>query len=762
MKKTLTLLAASFLIALSSILGSSSYVSALSGSDFNPGRIIDDVVFYNSNSMSADQIQAFLNSKVTCDTYGTARAYDWGRGDVTRARLAELIRTTGIPSYNEGKPDTGFHAPPYTCLRDFKQDTPQMEAASGLCAAIPAYASRSSAQIIKDVAVACGINPQVLVVLLEKEQSLVTDIWPLQRQYRSATGFACPDTSPCNPAYNGFFYQVYHAARQFKVYKAEHEDPVRVGPTAAYDYNYRSGQANRVYYQTNLGNFVNPTGNTTDPSRNGQTGCGYTNIYIENQATAALYIYTPYQPNQAALANLRGKGDSCSAYGNRNFWRLFSDWFGSTSTPTLTECDSKVKDVVCVWSVRKDDGSQFLTSSPNELKNSLYSYGWQNEGIVFYALPSQQQGAIPVYRMRQDNKHHYTVDVTEYNNLKNSGSWVDEGVRFYAKPASDNNSSHKVYRLLNTTSNHRYWTADDQRKNHLMTIGYTVEVNAFNSVSGLIAASSAPDNRYNIYRLTNGLSRFYTTNLKEAESAIKQSGYAYESVLSTASTPEQGTPVYRMYGNGEHFYTTSVTERDNAIGKYGYKDEGVRLYVDNNSDTIYRLINLTTGKHLYTASAKEAMSLVNRGWKYETTLAETDPNNLPVYRFVNLSSGVHFYTISVSEAMNITNINWDYEMVAFRASASSGKPVYRMYGNGEHFYTSDKAEHDNAIERYGYKTEGVRFYVSETPTSKPVYRMYGNREHFYTASSSERTNAIDRYGFTDQGERFYLVEDINQ
>ncbi|MCA9330031.1 hypothetical protein KDA11_05255, partial [Candidatus Saccharibacteria bacterium] len=37
------------------------------------------------------------------------------------------------------------------------------------------------------------------------------------------------------------------------------------------------------------------------------------------------------QPNSAALNNLRGTGNSCSAYGNRNFWRLYNDWFGSTN-----------------------------------------------------------------------------------------------------------------------------------------------------------------------------------------------------------------------------------------------------------------------------------------------------------------------------------------------------------------------------------------------------------------------------------------------
>lgn len=59
------------------------------------------------------------------------------------------------------------------------------------------------------------------------------------------------------------------------------------------------------------------------------TGCGGSNVFIETKATAALYTYTPYQPNQAALNNLYGTGDGCSAYGNRNFWRIFHDWFSS-------------------------------------------------------------------------------------------------------------------------------------------------------------------------------------------------------------------------------------------------------------------------------------------------------------------------------------------------------------------------------------------------------------------------------------------------
>lgn len=274
--------------------------------DFDPGYIIDDYVFYNSSAMDVNQIQRFLESKnPSCDYNGTQPATDWGYPNITHAQLAEYKRN-GTNGFSQ---DAGFHAPPYRCLTHYTQSTPQIEASSGYCGAL-STATRTAAQIINDVSKACGINPQVLIILLQKEQSLVTDSWPLDRQLRHATGFACPDTAPCDPAYEGFFYQVYNAARQFKVYQAF--------PNS---YNYRAGRDNNIYWNPDLGR------------------CGSSTVYIQNQATAALYIYTPYRPNQAALDNLYGLGDSCSSYGNRNFWRMFTDWFGSTKL-SFTDIDT--------------------------------------------------------------------------------------------------------------------------------------------------------------------------------------------------------------------------------------------------------------------------------------------------------------------------------------------------------------------------------------------------------------------------------------
>ncbi len=292
------------LIGVAGIYFASTEVSAANKADFKPGNIIDDFVFYNSQSMDENQIQSFLNSKnPNCDYNGTQSAADWGYPNITHAKLAEYKRN----GTNGFKQDSGFHAPPYKCLTMYTQNTPQREAASGLCDAIPAYTNRSAAQIIKDVATACNINPQVLIILLEKEQSLITDNWPLNRQLEKATGFGCPDGpgATCDPSFGGFFYQVYYAARQFKVYQAYPNN-----------YNYRAGRNNTIKW-------------------NPEDSCGTSTVYIENQATAALYIYTPYRPNQAALDNLYGSGDGCSAYGNRNFWRIFTDWFGTTRSYAL-------------------------------------------------------------------------------------------------------------------------------------------------------------------------------------------------------------------------------------------------------------------------------------------------------------------------------------------------------------------------------------------------------------------------------------------
>ena len=232
---------------------------AVSAGDWKPGRIIDDAVFFNKDAMNVGQIQSFLNSKVpVCDT--NHQAFFWSGGV--------------------------YNAPPYTCLKDYNEG------------------GKSSAQIIWEAAQTYSINPQTLIVMLQKESALVTDTWAAPWQYKTAMGYGCPDTADCDSKYFGFTNQVNNAAWQLRAYVNN--------PNG---YNFKAGVTRNIQWSPN-------------------GACGSSPVYIENSATAALYNYTPYQPNQAALNNLYGTGDGCSAYGNRNFWRMFNDWFGNSSVNT--------------------------------------------------------------------------------------------------------------------------------------------------------------------------------------------------------------------------------------------------------------------------------------------------------------------------------------------------------------------------------------------------------------------------------------------
>jgi len=230
---------------------------------FNAGKIIDDGIFVNSGSMNPTQIQSFLNSKVpVCDT-------------------------NGVQPHN-------YQQTTFVCLKDYTEG------------------GKSSAQIIYDAAQEFQINPQVLIVLLQKEQALITDTWPLDGQYRTATGYGCPDTAACDSQYYGLTNQIRWAARMFRSILNNNPD---------------------WYTPYVLGNnYVR---------WNPESSCGGSTINIQNRSTQALYNYTPYQPNQAALSAGYGLGDSCSAYGNRNFYLYFTDWFGSTIFPKVFRAESE-------------------------------------------------------------------------------------------------------------------------------------------------------------------------------------------------------------------------------------------------------------------------------------------------------------------------------------------------------------------------------------------------------------------------------------
>jgi hypothetical protein len=133
---------------------------------------------------------------------------------------------------------------------------------------------------------------------------------------------------------------------------------------AAYQFKYYKDHA---YDKNSSGNYIyrHQPYNTVSLLFNPNSSCGSTQTRMDNYATTGLYNYTPYQPNQAALNNMYGTGDDCSAYGNRNFWRMFTDWFGSTradkqgfsslSDPRWLQLNKNTKKVNPLTSEQVDD-----------------------------------------------------------------------------------------------------------------------------------------------------------------------------------------------------------------------------------------------------------------------------------------------------------------------------------------------------------------------------------------------------------------------
>ncbi|MBX3094049.1 MAG: fibronectin type III domain-containing protein [Cryobacterium sp.] len=290
-------------VAVLDAISSPSEASAIGG--FNPANIIGDAQFFDGNAMSQQQIQAFLDEKIG-----------------------------GCLNSN--------------CLNVKRVDS-TARPADPMCGAFDAATAELTSTLIYRVQQACGISAKVLLVTLQKEQSLATHRSPSDSRLDRAMGYACPDNPAqpgwCDPAYGGLSNQIYRAAWQLKRYG-------NPPGTSNYFTWFPVGAPSAVRYHP-------------DPA------CGSSVLVIQNRATAALYYYTPYQPNAAALANPRGTGDACSTHGNRNFWVFYSDWFdlgsyvppeGSPSAPTdLKVSVNSGAELTLTWSPPTSPGTTPIT-----------------------------------------------------------------------------------------------------------------------------------------------------------------------------------------------------------------------------------------------------------------------------------------------------------------------------------------------------------------------------------------------------------------
>lgn len=544
------LLASTLLVALSLVTFGSltKRVNAAPVTGFSAGRIIDDSVFVNTTTMGVSNIQAFLNSKVpTCDTQGTQPS-EFGGG--TRAQYGTA---NGFP-------------PPYICLKDYTEN--------GL----------TSAQILYNTAQKYQINPQVLIVLLQKEQGLVTDEWPAPGQYKTATGYGCPDTAPCASQYFGLTNQLDWSGKMFRAIM--NNSPSWYTPYV-------------------LGN------NTIQFSPN--ASCGSSTVNIENRSTQALYNYTPYQPNQAALDAGWGQAP-CGAYGNRNFYLYFTSWFGGTqyqagrisSSSTIyakSSCTIPLYDPSVVGRLYNPDTQDYLYTIKRDEACSAVKLGYIWDGIVMKNEGDQTGVTAPVYRLRRGSSHVYTANSNNYTNMV-QGGYIDEGISFYAYAKSATGRL-PVY-MMGYYDNKFFTSAGGEGTYFINSLGYKSFGIGFYVTS--LASNSA------LYRLSSGADKLYTTSSYELSSALSSYGYHKESTtLSVDTAPGQySLPVYRLNSQYGRLYTTDRKERDIAIINYGYNSEGIGFYSypDNLAGVlpVYRSTNYTAKSRLYTQYQGESLN----------------------------------------------------------------------------------------------------------------------------------------------------------
>ena len=185
--------------------------------DFNPNIIITDEELTNANTMSGEDIAAFLKNK-----------------------------SSALTDYEIIDPATGLN--------------------------------KTASEIIWQASQNYQINPRVLLVLLQKEQSLIENATPTQYNFDWATGYArcdaCDQNDPAIIKFKGLAKQIDSAAASFRYFLDNPPEVWLKKPGLLYSID-------------------------SIP------------VIPANRATALLYTYTPH------------------FRGNYNFWRIWQRWFGN-------------------------------------------------------------------------------------------------------------------------------------------------------------------------------------------------------------------------------------------------------------------------------------------------------------------------------------------------------------------------------------------------------------------------------------------------
>ena len=251
---------------------------------YSNADLIDPSIFLNSASMNASAIQSFLISK------GGALA------NFTTLFDCASTGTTSNSMYVSAGAPCGQIVPASTIIY---------------------YAS----QIY-------GINPQVVLATLQKEENLVTDPSPSDSQYGNAMGYGCGDTSGCGTA-AGFLYQIDNGVYTLR-FNYERANGNMTWWFTSTSWVCGHGHAGNTPFDDFYEPDLYPGHNVTFYDGNAVAYATYT---LANPSTSSLYCYTPHAYNNPqGLYGLPRYGTTGMYYsGSYNFVQDFDAWFGSST-----------------------------------------------------------------------------------------------------------------------------------------------------------------------------------------------------------------------------------------------------------------------------------------------------------------------------------------------------------------------------------------------------------------------------------------------
>ncbi|MCL5410377.1 MAG: hypothetical protein M1324_00795 [Patescibacteria group bacterium] len=242
------------------------------------------------------------------------------------------------------------------------------------------------------------ISPKVIIVMLQKEQSLITMATQDDGALDKAMGYMCPDGGVCDSAYAGFAKQVGWGAWQLR-------------------YNYEAAQKDIGWWNTNYG-----AGNSsicyTNQNKSVSDYTGSYDVTFSNATTASVYRYTPHVFD--------------SAY---NFWKIFLRWFSPSPAPspapasdptsndtaqfdTKTYAENIVIKGTKLKTVRAYFGDKLLADmgDPNWTLSYDLPLGEKDDAIVFRDSTGAEINRKPIRTKRHkqaDIDGNGTIDITD-------------------------------------------------------------------------------------------------------------------------------------------------------------------------------------------------------------------------------------------------------------------------------------------------------------------------------------------------------------